>query len=310
MNDAIHQKQTVRAATIAKKNAEIWMLGAGDRGPLSMFAGAQLLEALTGVKLITAGDKRPREEDVDTDGGRRVRSRGEPSSDEVGRGVQDDGFMPMIGDDTIEQGREAPTPLDDRHLSSMMPWNQSAGSRLPTALFSGANHPTSASFGGPAGILPRCGSRLTSASPLMGRGAVGGDFEALQLPGAQDDMGMTGAEEFELFGPAAQVDTQTAGQSQWQRAVLDSESLHFLEFVRTGIEELDQARAQAPAGEEEDDALQSTIDFDTLLPPKSHTCIVAAQGLLHVLALGTKNLLSVKQTEAYGPITMQVIPPA
>ena len=216
----------------------------------------------------------------------------------------------MMGDDTIEQGREAPTPLDDRHLSSVMPWNQSAGSRRPTGVFSGQGLPTSVSLGGAGGqlgLIGRRGSRLTSASPLMGRGAGGGDIDDFQLPGFEGDIGITGADEFELFGPAAQVDTQTAGQSQWQRAALDGESKHFLEFVQTGVQETDQARDQAGLGDEDDDTLKGTIDFETLLPPESHTRIVAAQGLLHVLALGTKNMLAVKQEEAFGPITMRPV---
>ncbi|KAK3706655.1 R8 protein [Vermiconidia calcicola] len=311
MDEVLRHKNVSRAAAVAKKNAEYWMLGQGDSGPLSMFTGVKLLEALTGVKLTHAGEKRTRDDDEETDGSRRVRSRGEPSSDEIGRGFQDDGFMPMMGDDTIEQGREAPTPLDDRHLSSMMPWNQSAGSRRPTGLFSGAGQqPTSASQGGAGGPLAgfgRRGSRLTSASPLMGRGAEGADFDELQLPGSQGDVGMTWADEFELFGPAAQVDTQTAAQSQWQRAALDGESAHFLEFVQAGIQETDQARAEAPMGEEDDDTLMGTVDFEALLPPENHTCVVAAQAMLHVLALGTKNLLSVEQDEAFGPIMMRVI---
>ena len=216
--------------------------------------------------------------------------------------------MPLLGDDTIEQGREAPTPLDDRHLSSMMPWNQSAGSRRPTGLFSGQGFPTSASLGGAGGqlgLIGRRGSRLTSASPLMGRGVAGGDVDDFQLPGIEGNVGMTGADEFELFGRAAEVDTQTAGQSQWQRAALDGESKHFLEFVQTGVQGMDQARDQTGMDDEEDETLKGTIDFETLLPPESHTQIVAAQALLHVLALGTKSLLAVKQEEAFGPITMR-----
>lgn len=118
---------------------------------------------------------------------------------------------------------------------------------------------------------------------------------------------MTGAEEFELFGLAAGVDTQTAAQSQWQRAVLNGESLHFLEFVQTAVDELDQTRAQAVAGDEDAESLEGTINFETLLPPADHTRIVAAQALLHVLALGTKSLLSTQQDNAFGPITMQVV---
>lgn len=295
---------------MAKKNAEYWILGQGDQGPLSIFSGAKLLEALTGINLRAAGKKHARDEGYETDEGRRVRPRSQPSSDEIGRGFQGEGYMPMIGDDTIEQGREAPTPLDDRHISSMMPWNQSTGSRRPTGAFSAAGIPTSASFGGVGrqlGSLPRRPSRLTSASPLMGRGAVGGEMDELQLPGSQGDIAMTGLDDFELFGPAAQVNTQTAEQSQWQREALDGESMHFLEFVQTGIEEMDQARDQAGMDDEADEELKGSIDFDSLLPPEKHSRIVAAQVLLHVLALGTKNLLAIEQAESFGAITMRVL---
>ena len=308
MNDALHHKNTNKAAALAKKNAEYWILGKGDEGPLSIFSGAKLLKALTGINLIT-GKKRAREEAGDTAADRHVRPRSdEPSSDEVARRFEDDGFMPMMGDDTIEQGREAPTPLDDRHHSSIMPWMQSAGSGRATGPFSGGGMPTSASLGGGAGAqLGRRGSRLTSASPLMGRGPVGDNVDDFQLHVSQADIAMTGADELELFDPAAQVDTQTAAQSQWQRAALDGESGNFLEFVQAGIQELDLVRDQAGQGGEEVAITKGSINFNALLPPESHSCVVAAQALLHVLALGTKNLLDVQQEEAFGGITIRVV---
>ena len=305
MQDAIRQKETAKAVALAKKNAEIWMLGERNGGPLSIFSGAGLLEKLTGMKLGRAGEKRPREDSDESDTDRRVRSRREPSLGEVGLGIDDDGYLPIM-DDEIEQGREAPTPLDDRHVSSMMPWNQSAGSQRRTGLYSGQGFPTSASIGGAGGqigLISRRGSRLTSASPLIGRGAVGGNDDDFQLPGSQG--GMEGVEEFELFGPAAGVDTQTAELSQWQRTVLNGEGMHFLEFVQTGIQEMDERRDQAEPGDEDDLALQGSIEFDVLLPPERHSCVVAAQALLHVLALGTRNLLAVEQDEAFGPITLR-----
>lgn len=309
--EAIRQKNAHQAAALAKKNAEYWILGPDDNGPLSMFSGAKLLKALTGVDLRSIGQKRQRDEGYETDEQRRKRSRSGPSSDEIGRGIDDDGYMPMMGDDTIEQGREAPTPLDDRHISSMMPWNQSTGSRRPTGAFGAGGVPTSASFAGPGaqlGSLPRRPSRMTSASPLMGRGAaVGGDIDDFHLPGSQGDVGMTGVDDFDLYGPAALVATQTAENSQWQRSVLDGESTHFLEFVQGAIEETDQAREEAGALDEEDQWLKGSVTFESLLPPEDHSRIVAAQALLHVLSLGTKNLLAVEQDEPFGPITMRTI---
>jgi meiotic recombination protein REC8 len=316
MNKALRHKHAHRLVTLAKKNAEHWMLGSGgnnllqsDHGPLNMFTGIKLLEAMTGLKLTPGGEKRARDEDPASEDSRRVRSRaGGVSSDEVGRGFdfQDDGFVPMGDDYTIEQGRDQPTPLDDRHLSGIFPWNQSTGSRRPTALFSAGG--TSAIGAFPLPSLSRRGSRLPTASPLGGRGfEIGNEDDDLHLAGSNEYLGATAEDEFELFGPAAQVDTQTVAESQWVRVALDGESANFVEFVKAGIDEADQVRAAAPLGDEEDENMTGRIDFDQLLLPTNNTRVVAAQGLLHVLTLVTKNALIAEQEETFGPISLKVI---
>lgn len=88
---------------ISKSNARLFVLeygigGAGSKfsgvrlpGPLAIFSGDNLLEALTGVKTTAGGKKRPFEEDVDSDTeSRRVRLR-ESVGDQMGRG---DEFVP------------------------------------------------------------------------------------------------------------------------------------------------------------------------------------------------------------------------
>ncbi|KAI7207265.1 hypothetical protein KC343_g6614 [Hortaea werneckii] len=337
MQEALRHKLSARATAIAKKNAEHWILGnasltalyESDRlvrlpGPLEMFSGAKLLETFTGLQMRTGGEKRDHlastGRDDQTEGPLRKRSRGnEPSSDELGRGADEfvDGYMPTVGDDYtgmgIEQGREAPTPLDERHLSGTFPWNQSAGSRRPTSVFGSASLPGTHQPVPGGGLASRRGSRLQTASPLLGRGQP--DTDTDQLPhmdmrsdlGGLDDLAMTGLDDFELYGPAAHVDTQTAAQSQWQRAALDSESTNFFSFVRAAIAEADEARAAAALGDEEMEEMDGTVEFATLLPPEHNTNIVAAQGLLHVLALGTKHLLNVQQEEAFGPIVLRPI---
>ncbi|OQN96453.1 hypothetical protein B0A48_17509 [Cryoendolithus antarcticus] len=313
MLESRQHKQATRLTAIAKQNAQHWVLGSaldqlkgsGERGPLSMFAGFPLLEAMTGKKLTPGGEKRPRDEDPGSEDSRRVRSRGEPSSDELGRGIQHEyGYMPVIDDYEIEQGRDQPTPLDDRNLSSVFPWNQSAGSQRPTGIFGG--NVTSSIGGMPLGLISRRGSRLTTASPLLGRGEVAGGEDVL-LPDSNPDIGFTGLDDFELFGPAADVDTQTAAQSQWVRTTLDSESANFLTFVQAGIDELDKKREELAPDEGGDESMMGSVDFDHLLPPEENTSIVAAQALLHVLTLGTKNAITVKQDEAYKPISLRVV---
>jgi len=49
--------------------------------------------------------------------------------------------------------------------------------------------------------------------------------------------GMGGEEEYEIFGPAANVESQAAGSSQWIRSALDRESENFLESVQNTISE-------------------------------------------------------------------------
>lgn len=336
MRAACHQKQTVKLNALAKKNAEYWVLGDSDaffgqgiRGPLDLFTGARLFEAFTGIKLASAGgQKRAREEatgEASPHTGRRVRSRTAEDSpvDEIARGINDDNDFLLLNnhDDTIEQGREAPSPLDERQASSIFPWNQSAagGSRRLTD----AAHAASASVGTGGGGTQldkalRRASRLTSASPLTGRGgmldpaataAALDDNDPLLLDDSDYAMGgdLTNTQEFELFGNAAGVDTQTAEQSQWQRATLVGESANFLEFVRNAIEQADGHRVAGDNDDDdEDDDEGGSVEFETLLPV-NQSRIVAAQGFLHVLTLGTRGLIGVEQGEGFGGIELRMM---
>jgi len=213
-----------------------------------------------------------------------------------------------------------------------MPWNLSAsihGSRAGSLARGAPFHPPSsiggfpsASAGQPSSIIPplpgsldRRQSRLTSASPLVGRGRD--RFSSIDLPipeAAAADEILAGADvsslgavdDFQLYGPAAGVTTQQAAESQWLRATLDQESNNFLEFVKVEI----AAKPLPPAAEEEDElagATKRSMFFGELLPPERHTKTVAAQGLHHVLALATKGLLRVQQREHYGAIALQVV---
>ena len=87
-----------RAKRLSKTNARLFVLesgigGAGSTfsgtklpGPLAIFSGDKLLEALMGVKETAGGKKRPFEESIESDAeGRRVRVR-ESVGEQVGRG--------------------------------------------------------------------------------------------------------------------------------------------------------------------------------------------------------------------------------
>ncbi|MCJ1393678.1 hypothetical protein MMC18_006554 [Xylographa bjoerkii] len=347
MAEVSHQKRQHRLPFEAKKNAVVWVFGVGIGGvgtrltslnvqsPLDMFAGDALMEALTGVKSRVTGRKRARSEEnegASESSGRRIRPRSE--EEEVGRGeslvLDDEGMQPLFGDDSIEIGRDGPPLLED--FSSQMPWNITAsaqGSRQSSMAHgrrftsSVGGFPTSAGNSssmppppfGTTDSFNRRASRLVSASPLLGRGPH--RHSSIELPVHDNNEDLPGGrllpddqalEDFQLYGPAADVDTQTAAQSQWVRETLDRESTNFLEFVKA-----EMAATSAKVNEDEDELAgdfhipKDFINFHELLPPAQHSKIVAAQAFHHMLALANKGLLNVDQTVGYGPIKVAVV---
>ncbi|KAI9873277.1 MAG: hypothetical protein M1830_000588, partial [Pleopsidium flavum] len=340
MAGIVRSRQHYRIPAQAKKNAAFWVMGTGVGGvgsgigmskmdtPLNMFSGDILMEALTGIETAAAGRKRSRSVVEEGQGSeseeRRVRPR-EDDDEQIGHSgdlaVDDSGMTPVFDDDGIEVGRE--------HVSSQMPWNITAsvlGSRHGSSVAQGRGFPSSIGGfptsaggpssargieGGPTGSLSRRVSRLTSASPLVGRGLE--RLSSLELPehGDQDELleedDQQVSDEFERLGPAANVDTQTAAQSQWTRASLDQESSNFLDFIK------DEINSKRPPEDDDEDVLagdtatKRAVRFGELLPPAQHTKLVAAQALHHVLALATKTLINVQQDEGYGPIILSLV---
>ncbi|KAL5051133.1 hypothetical protein BDW71DRAFT_194209 [Aspergillus fruticulosus] len=319
---ARHKRQN-RVPTQAKKNAAYWVfgLGIGSVGtgvgssrvihPLHSFSGDKLYETLV-------PHKRPLEDDSEAEK-RRVRAR---EDDEQGR-------MDTVGDNNlwnedVELGRHQSPPLHDDN-SSQMPWNitasvQSSRHGAPAAnIFGGFGSvsdlssrgmPESvASFGrapsvGPSG-LGRARNRLTSASPLAGRGFPY-DFDNLSLPGHRDD----DLDKLEGFDLGNYLDDNVMGESNSNadaaglshrsqelqnsltESVMDQEGLNFLDFLALKIE------SQKPGEESAEEASATEITFSTLLPPQKTSAAVATQGLMHILALATKGFLRVRQ-DAY-----------
>ncbi|KKZ62387.1 hypothetical protein EMCG_03214 [[Emmonsia] crescens] len=358
-------KQNNRLITLAKKNAASWVMGericcdiglgnSGFEHPLDMFSGEQMLATLTGNKISTTRCKRSRdvEEDVDSEGeARNVRMRGD-GEDEIGRGdaiERNNGYD--IAFDDIEEGRHAPPPMYDDG-SSQMPWNITAsirgsqpGSSIhsrqflpsvggyssiggPRSIASGVG-PDGSAMGGPSAAFGRRMGRMTSASPLAGRGMIGLSMSDIPITDDEEfDMGgnlgsnmdldssVAGCRDdadncnrhhssFEIYGPAAAVDTQTAAESQWLATTLDQESANFLDFVKSKIGEGGKnVKAPVDAGAEasgnnNDDGAHTTevvdISFSAILPPIANSRIVATQALLHTLTLATKGALHVRQ---------------
>lgn len=222
-----------------------------------------------------------------------------------------------------------------------MPWNITASvrsSRLglsATSIFRGFGsisdfsargiHDSAASVP-PLAATGRVRSRLTSASPLAGRG-FHYDLEGLAIPGTQED-DVNFLEEIDLVGylqsefdvrtkaePKDETDRKRAAfRDRLLKSSMDQESLNFLDFLNLQLEE--------PAG---DPAAQDTVHetgagflrldvsdskevaFSTLLPRETTSRTVATHGLMHILTLATKGFLSVYQepyedesTEEYG----------
>jgi hypothetical protein len=126
------------------------------------------------------------------------------------------------------------------------------------------------------------------------------------LRGSEDTEDQQQLDEFELYGPVANVDTQTAAQTQWMKDTLNRESFNFLEFVKAAIEnqQREEGNDREPSGAEEQKAFAT---FEELLPPEKNTKIVAAQALIHTLSLATKNLISIQQDEGYGEIRLGLV---
>ncbi|EXJ86446.1 hypothetical protein A1O3_03397 [Capronia epimyces CBS 606.96] len=333
MAAALRSRRIQTSRHEAKKNAEFWLLrqGIGNVAttfgnervphPLGVFSGQSLWEMLRGPD---TGTKRSRSSSLaDSDGAenaRRVKAR-TASQEEVARGDENDGLnfgdeedLMLQGDDVnieSEVGRHAPPSLPDR--SSGMPWNIS-GSRPSSMqplhrLQSSADSLTGGVELGPPSGFGRRGTRFTSASPLFGKGrslSRLGSQEATEVSrltsNEEDSAGLDmqlGADidlDFELYGPSAHVDTQTAAQSQWIAETLENEAYNFLTFVNTKIQTL-----------MEEDQERENVTFDELLPPTQNSQVVGAQALLHVLALATKGLLAVYQAEPFVEIELAVV---
>ncbi|KAF4629985.1 hypothetical protein G7Y89_g8157 [Cudoniella acicularis] len=348
MAEATAHNMTRKANLQAKKNAIHFVHGIGLNGvggglgsmnfasPLNMFAGESLLAKFTGIPLpaIAKRKKRARtvsEEEEDEQSPKRLRH----EEEEVGRAFEEDAPMmnfeeDLVQDQSIEVGRDAASALPDYPSSAVMPWNVSA------SLHSHQRGASSKGLGAQVGGSV-AGRRLTSASPLIGRGsAMPGELDNFSLLNEEEDNIMYGRDddfesmggdlgvsssrggtaplvnedEFEIFGPAANVDTQTAGTSQWVRQALDRESNNFFEYVKNTIEE--KSSDELEGDEFADVAKGGVVTFDELFDPEANTAIVAAQAFYHVLGLVTKGKVRVEQEgveelKPFGTIKISVL---
>ncbi|ORY18856.1 Rec8 like protein-domain-containing protein [Clohesyomyces aquaticus] len=336
MEQASRVKHKQWVASQAKKNAEYWVWGAGLGGignrlagatgptPFDNFYGDGLFKLLTGQsRKSRAGKKHDRDSGIDeeTQGeSRRVRPKSDEDQEQIGRGEEDEAMFVPGGDEEVELPRDAPSALDDQQVFSAMPWNMSASRHGSSALPLSGRVGMLGSMGRPSSLSMGRGrgSRMVSASPLHGHGKTGaGGLEALRSLEGEDELGNIVSDDFGFapLGPGTDSD-ESFEQQPFQPSVrvhgaLSAEGGNFLAFVADAIAEKRQ-RAKAALGEMADEQRAEAAEgidevlFEEFLSPTENTKMVAAQGLLMVLALGTKGLLNVRQDDGFEEIGLSL----
>lgn len=221
--------------------------------------------------------------------------------------IDDDGII-MHDSSNPEIGRDAASALQDHPSSAQMPWNLSQSLHSHQRAASSSIHKNKHGLPG--------SRRHTSASPLIGRGSAlpegmvqfpmlddevmygrsddGADGGSMLPPPRSSRKGYSSSQvEFEMFGPAAQVDTQMAATSQWVSDILDRESGNFFEYVRNTIAE--KGGVELLDGGEQ--VVEGEVTFEELFDPFVNSAAVAAQAFYHVLSLATKGKVWVDQDE-------------
>lgn len=153
---------------------------------------------------------------------------------------------------------------------------------------------------------------MISASPLLRRSTGRpGEFEALQSL----DSDALGGDDFAFAAPTSdpvEAEESTTQPSLRVREALSAEGKNFFAFVADAISEkrnLAQA-GLAPVSDNlqaETDVDIDEITFEELLPPPETSKMIACQGFLMLLSLGTKGMLDVQQPEAFEHITLKLI---
>lgn len=283
MGLASRQKEQNKIPTAAKKNATYWVFGKGigavgiglgvqqELHPLSCFSGEELLEYLLG------------------EAGQGQKRRATPESDDE---KQSRNVRPRIEQEEtmdVEVGRNPPSSVLDDH-SSQMPWN------ITASIQSSRQRPRLGSVGEISNASRR--GRLTSASPLAGRGYrdphdqdLGLGFDVpINADDEQDELEITRYLEGELAadnGDISMIEGRQSYEEARIRRELDQESLNFWDFIKDDFER----------------SLSHSQKFTELLPPRETSRSVAMQGFMNLLTLATKGAIRVWQDgmEDYGP---------
>ncbi|KAJ5919168.1 hypothetical protein N7466_010111 [Penicillium verhagenii] len=288
---ALKQKQKNKIQNNVKKNGAFWVFGQGigsvgiglgaahANHPLKCFSGEELYDAVCGNTKPSTTEKEVRKSG---DGG-------DEDEDQLRR-AQDKGKGSQLDS---EIGRHAPPSLMDEH-SSQMPWNLASAQSSRIGRL-GSLSELSGKFGIGDSSLRGSGfrrGRLTSASPLAGRG-YRDHYDSLPLSGEEglgggldEELEISRYLEAELAVDKEDITTLSRRTSAMDRVAsqLDQESMNFFDFIRDMM----------MVGED-GESLGMEMAFSDLLPPGKTSRTVATQGLMNVLTLATKGVLTVSQ---------------
>ncbi|KAJ5100623.1 hypothetical protein N7456_006675 [Penicillium angulare] len=298
---ASYQKQQNKIQTTSKKNAAFYVYGQGIGSvgnglgqnkhdhPLKCFSGISLFNSLCEESEQLTTPKKPGRPSKDPDPDTEVETDTEVARTRNGGPGAQNGRMNSLD---IEIGRHAPSSLLDEH-SSLMPWNITASAQSSRIARLGSLSDLSAKLGEPSLLRNSHSRRLTSASPLAGRGYASERQGSLYLLGDDglglggdffnEDLEITRYLEGELAPDNESIQALSRRVSAIQRVAgeLDQESLNFFEFI--------QEKMEVSEGRELE------MRFSELLSPESTSRVVATQGLMNVLTLATKGVLRVRQ---------------
>ncbi|BFZ64189.1 R8 protein [Saitoella coloradoensis] len=230
--------------------------------------------------------------------------------DEYGRGDDDAPQVIQFDEDAdVELGRNASRLPDDDAPGfdrTSLPWNQPFGNDSRA----GSLGPNASA--GPEGFnissftASFIGNRTPSVHGGGGRTSIRGSGIRRSILGdVRESFGpdLTSAsmnEDFDVFGGAAEIDTQQAQSQGWLRKTLENETKNFMLYAHGKV--LEKAET---VGSENGEGVGLT--FAELCPPRTHNRMVAADGFVKLLLLATKNIVHVKQDKPYGKIDFEFV---
>lgn len=223
--------------------------------------------------------------------------RGSIDTVEAGRGLHEDEMapppppppmLPSQDDSYFEMGMDALPAMEDHHSSSVMPWSRQ-GSAAPG---SSIRAPPGSAQKGPAPSP----LHHKSTNPITGLSRHSDPVEPATPSQAVLDLSVLDSPSMDMDPVLNFDDPAYAG--------LDAASQEFLDYASKRA----MVYGDVAAPEDETGHHRRWIEFEDIVNPLKHDGAMAAQAFLHVLALATRGVVSVRQdnneqgTQPFGAI--------